>query len=60
VELRERAYRVSPYVQDRHSQAADELLSSGGRVLLTPLHLAEWAELLTCGTICATFSHAVS
>jgi len=25
-------------VQDRHSQAADELLSSGGQVLLTPLH----------------------
>jgi predicted nucleic acid-binding protein len=35
---------VSPYVQDSHSQAADELLSSGGRVLLTPLHLAEWAH----------------
>ncbi len=35
---------VSPYVQDRHSQAADELLRSGGRVLLTPLHLAEWAH----------------
>lgn len=35
---------VSPYVQDSHSQAADALLSSGGRVLLTPLHLAEWAH----------------
>jgi len=35
---------VSPYVQDSRSQAADELLSSGGRVLLTPIHLAEWAH----------------
>jgi predicted nucleic acid-binding protein len=31
-------------VQDSHSKVADELLKSGGRVLLTPLHLAEWAH----------------
>ena len=35
---------VSPYVQDSHSEAADELLSSSARVFLTPLHLAEWAH----------------
>jgi predicted nucleic acid-binding protein len=35
---------VSPYVQDRHSAKADELLRSGGQFLLTPLHLAEWAH----------------
>jgi predicted nucleic acid-binding protein len=37
---------VSLYVQDRYSQAADGLLSSGDRVLLTPLHLAEWAHAI--------------
>ncbi len=37
---------VSPYVQDSHSQAVDELLSSGDRLLLTPLHLAEWAHAI--------------
>lgn len=37
---------VSLYVQDNHSQAVDELLSSGDRLLLTPLHLAEWAHAI--------------
>jgi predicted nucleic acid-binding protein len=37
---------VSPYVQDSHSQVADELLSSGERIILTPLHLAEWAHAI--------------
>jgi len=37
---------VSPYVQDNHSQAVDELLSSGDRLLLTPLHLSEWAHAI--------------
>lgn len=37
---------VSPYVQDSHSEADDELLSSSARVFLTPLHLAEWAHAI--------------
>lgn len=53
------SFCVSPYVQDSHSQAADELLGSGGRVLLAPLHASRRQSRLTCGTICATFSHAI-
>jgi predicted nucleic acid-binding protein len=37
---------VSPYVQDSHSEAADQLLSSGDRIFLTPLHVAEWAHAM--------------
>jgi predicted nucleic acid-binding protein len=35
---------VSVYIEDTHSAAADELLRSDSRVLLTPLHVAEWAH----------------
>ena len=37
---------VSPYVQDRHSEQADGLLRSADHVLVTPLHLAEWAHAI--------------
>jgi predicted nucleic acid-binding protein len=37
---------VSPYVQDVYSEAADELLRSGDRIFLTPLHVAEWVHAI--------------
>lgn len=36
------SFFVSIYIEDRHSPAADQLLSSGARVWFTPLHFAEW------------------
>lgn len=37
---------VSPYVQDGYSALADKLLTSGDRIFLTPLHLAEWTHAI--------------
>jgi predicted nucleic acid-binding protein len=38
------SFLVSVYIEDIHSPAADELLRTQPNVLLTPLHLAEWAH----------------
>lgn len=40
------SFLVSLYVEDRHSAVADQLFSSGPRVWLTPLNLAEWAHAI--------------
>ncbi len=37
---------VSPYVQDSYSALADKLFTSGDRIFLTPLHLAEWTHAI--------------
>ena len=38
------SFFVSIYLADKHSQAAEQLVSSGARVWLTPLHYAECAH----------------
>jgi predicted nucleic acid-binding protein len=38
------SFFVSLYIEDRHSPAADLLLGSGGPLLFSPLHLAEWTH----------------
>ena len=40
------SFFVSIYVKDSHSTGADQLLSSGPRPCITPLHLAEWAHAI--------------
>jgi predicted nucleic acid-binding protein len=36
------SFLVSAYIEDEHSEAADELLLSKPRFCFTPLHFAEW------------------
>jgi len=38
------SFLVSVYIEDVHSPAADELLSTQPTILLTSLHIAEWAH----------------
>jgi predicted nucleic acid-binding protein len=38
------SFLLSVYIENIHSPAADELLHTRPTILLTPLHLAEWAH----------------
>jgi len=38
------SFFVSIYLADKHSKAAEQLVSSGARVWFTPLHYAEYAH----------------
>jgi predicted nucleic acid-binding protein len=40
------SFFVSIYLEDRHSNAAEQLISSGSRVWFTPLHYAECTHAL--------------
>ena len=40
------SFLVSVYVEDTHSAEGDARLRTGSTVLLTPLHLAEWAHAI--------------
>ncbi|HEV7217962.1 MAG TPA: type II toxin-antitoxin system VapC family toxin [Terriglobales bacterium] len=41
------SFLVSVYVEDRHSSMADRLLGSAPPIVITPLHLAEWADAVS-------------
>jgi predicted nucleic acid-binding protein len=41
------SFFVSLYVKDAHSSAADKMLKTGQRPLITPLHIAEWTHAIS-------------
>lgn len=41
------SFLVSIYIADSHSSVADRLIASGPRVLVIPLHFAEWAHAVS-------------
>jgi len=41
------SFFISIYVQDRHSDLADQMLRSGHSLWLTPFHRAEWTHAIS-------------